>query len=438
MKGLVILIGLIAFVAIGCVAIPFIVMPNAGIAAALPVIYVPGEHLAVLGHIPITNVPITNTIFSTWLVIAFVFLWVLPIVARRKDIPGRAQAFVELLVEAWYGLAKGVAGAKARQLMPLILSIFFLLLPANLIKIFPGVDSVGELHCAGLIPPHVDQDDSTASRENYVQFNGYDVNRLGNVLGLEIYALKNTETVNVGETLAYEQYKDCKETLHRISAEDDFNLENRAEGYEEAPAEPHDENGENGEGEESEDAEGESRIMLTSAQSQPPSASEPQAEAGRHYNTHPSEDRYVVTPFIRGPSTDLSLTLAMAIVAMVMAQFFGIKELGFGGWGVKFVNILALEKGGIKFIDFVVGLLEAVLEFAKVVSFAFRLFGAMFAGQVLMFVIVFLVATFVPVIVVVLEVFIGLIQAFVFAILFLMFASVAMTPLHDDHSHEHH
>ena len=87
-------------------------------------------------------------------------------------------------------------------------------------------------------------------------------------------------------------------------------------------------------------------------------------------------------------------------------------------------------------MDFVVGLLEIISELAKIVSFGFRLFGNIFAGQVLLFVMTFLVATLLPAIFYGLELFVGLIQAFVFSMLLLVFSTMAMAGHgHDDEEH---
>lgn len=484
MKGLIYLVLMIVFVAIGCVAIPFVVMPGADIGVALPVIYVPGEHIESLKYLP-GHTPVTNTMIAAWITIGVLVFWILPVVWLRKQVPGRAQGFIEMIVEYWMNLARTVAGEKGRQLVPLTLSIFFFVLVANMMKIVPGVDTIGELHCAGLVPHSVGEEEefltreyfenldeeqlneileeagvesvedltdeqivefgeheySRVSKENFIAFSGYKVQSLS---GDSVVALKNSETLNTGENMTYEQYKDCKESLHAgdifndppaEDAEDD--AAEPEESEEEAPA---DDAGEGEEGSEEGETEGANNgIVLVANQSGGDSGANPAAEGEvkRKYGTDPANDYFAVTPFVRGATTDLSMTLAIALIAMVTVQYFSIKELGVGGWGVKFVNLPAIEAGGIKIIDFAVGLLEIVLEFAKVVSFAFRLFGAMFAGQILMFVIVFLAGTFVPVIVVLLEVFIGAIQAFVFAILFVMFSTVAMTSHHGD-DHDHH
>jgi F-type H+-transporting ATPase subunit a len=116
-------------------------------------------------------------------------------------------------------------------------------------------------------------------------------------------------------------------------------------------------------------------------------------------------------------------------------QYFGFKALG-AGYLRKFFNFNAdkIAKNPLSALDFVVGILELVSEIAKTLSFAFRLFGNIFAGQVLLFVIGFLlpVALFA---IYGLEFFVGTIQAVVFGLLTLTFMAGATQHHGDD---EHH
>ena len=91
-----------------------------------------------------------------------------------------------------------------------------------------------------------------------------------------------------------------------------------------------------------------------------------------------------IVPFLHGPSTDLNFTFALALVAMMAVEFFGFRALGLG-YLVKFFNFGGMiNKPVFGVIDFGVGLLELVSEFSKIISFAFRLFGNLFAGGLLL------------------------------------------------------
>ena len=114
-----------------------------------------------------------------------------------------------------------------------------------------------------------------------------------------------------------------------------------------------------------------------------------------------------------------------------------------GDYLQKFINLRALgnaSKNPIGAVDFVVGIFEIVSEFAKVISLAFRLFGNIFAGAVLIFVMHFLISTGLPIIFFGLETIVGFAQAAVFAVLTLIFCAQAMVSHHhdDDHEEAHH
>jgi F-type H+-transporting ATPase subunit a len=143
---------------------------------------------------------------------------------------------------------------------------------------------------------------------------------------------------------------------------------------------------------------------------------------GFHETSPEGEPEFV--PLLRAATTDLNTTLAIALTSVVATQIFGLKELG-GGYVEKFFNF----RGGP--IGIYVGLLELIAEFAKIVSFTFRLFGNIFAGEVLLAVIVFLVPWLAALPFYGLELFVGFIQAFVFAVLTLVFMTLATT------AHEH-
>lgn len=152
---------------------------------------------------------------------------------------------------------------------------------------------------------------------------------------------------------------------------------------------------------------------------------------------HPEEGHhgeYLLIPLVRVVSTDLNFTVALALVAVVMIQVFGVRAQG-GAYFSKFWNTgTVFSKPIFGVIDFGVGLLEIVSEFSKVLSFAFRLFGNIFAGSVLLFVIGSLVPVFAQSIFYLLEFFVGAIQAFVFGLLAMTFMAQAT----QGHGGEHH
>lgn len=132
---------------------------------------------------------------------------------------------------------------------------------------------------------------------------------------------------------------------------------------------------------------------------------------------------YEFRPFLRVTSTDLNFTLALALVSVIMTQVIGLRALGLH-YLEKFFNFRALVRGPMGVLDFAVGLLELISEFSKILSFSFRLFGNIFAGSVLLFV---MGALMPPILFAFfgLELFVGLIQAFVFGILTTVFMAQA-------------
>lgn len=152
----------------------------------------------------------------------------------------------------------------------------------------------------------------------------------------------------------------------------------------------------------------------------------------------------VLVPFFRSANADLSTTVALGLITMVAVQVFGFRFQG-RHYLRKYINFTAPAhiKGALRPVLMVangfVGILELVSEVIKIFSFAFRLFGNIFAGEVLLMVVTFL-AAFVAVLPFMgLELFVGLIQALVFSMLSLIFYSMA-TEGHggEEHHEEHH
>ncbi|MDP1620246.1 MAG: F0F1 ATP synthase subunit A [Candidatus Moranbacteria bacterium] len=136
----------------------------------------------------------------------------------------------------------------------------------------------------------------------------------------------------------------------------------------------------------------------------------------------------ILVPFIRSASADLNMTLAIALISVFTIQFMGIAAIGAARYAGKFfVNPLRKPY----FIGTFVGILELISEVAKIISFSFRLFGNIFAGEVLLIVMLNLVPYFVPLPFLFLELFVGFVQALVFAMLTLVFLKMAVT------AHEH-
>lgn len=141
------------------------------------------------------------------------------------------------------------------------------------------------------------------------------------------------------------------------------------------------------------------------------------------WETH--EGHEVFIPILRSTYADVNMTFALALISVTACQIFGFSMLGMKGYGGKFFkNPLKNPVGSF------VGILELMSEFSKMISFTFRLFGNIFAGEVLLLVISFLVPIIAPLPFYGLELFVGFIQALVFSFLTLVFLSIATTGHH--------
>jgi F-type H+-transporting ATPase subunit a len=155
------------------------------------------------------------------------------------------------------------------------------------------------------------------------------------------------------------------------------------------------------------------------------------------YDTELSHE-YILAPFFRGISVDLNFTVSLALIAVVMIQVVGFRAQGLG-YLSKFFNTRRMFK--VPFfgaMDFLVGLLELISELSKILSFAFRLFGNMFAGIVLVAIVAGLLGKFsiLPAMIMMFELFLGVIQAFVFGMLTMVFMAQA-TQGHGEEHAEH-
>ncbi len=135
------------------------------------------------------------------------------------------------------------------------------------------------------------------------------------------------------------------------------------------------------------------------------------------YEIHDGHKLFV--PFFRSLASDLNFTLAIATLAVFMVNVFGMMAQGFKTYSSKFFSFKDP-------ISFFVGLLELLGEFSRIISFSFRLFGNIFAGEVLLIITGALMPFLVPVPFLMLEIFVGFIQALVFSMLTLVFISISI------------
>lgn len=154
----------------------------------------------------------------------------------------------------------------------------------------------------------------------------------------------------------------------------------------------------------------------------------------------------IFVPFLRGGTADLNTTLVLALMAVILTHVMSVVTTGFWSYLNRFVGLnLFLELPRKIFkehdytallvnpIKFFVGLIELIGEFTKVASLSFRLFGNIFAGEVLLGVMATIFAYVLPIPFIFLEVIVGVIQALIFSMLTLVFLTVLTTSHEESH-----
>lgn len=317
----------------------------------------PTPHIAIKAEtlFHVGGIAVTNTMFTSWLVVATMIITVFLATRRWELVPSGAQNVVEAVVEAFYNLVVNVAGEKnGRRFFPVVATIFFFVLASNWLSLLPVFNVIGGLH----EQEHGFVMEKTAAGSldvAYVPFSGP-----GGLSG---------DTIDEDDPAASQKYEEAK-------------------------------------------AQGKSVGELI--------------------------------PFLRGPNTDLNTPLALAIASAIAVETWGVSSLGLFSYGKKFFNFGTLLRGlfrlnfGLVFqgiIDAFVGILELISEMVRLVSFTFRLFGNMFAGEVVILMFTFLTPFIVTIVFYGLELFVGVIQAFIFAMLTLVFGVMAVS--HGEHGAEH-
>jgi len=312
-----------ALVILNILPIPGVVLPEISIAAE-PVF-------------DLFGFTITNTLLASWFTMIFLIVSTWAITRKVKEVPGRWQGFLEMVIEGFYGLVEGAAGPRwAPKFFPIVMTIFLFVIASNWLGLTPLYGSWGPLH-------HTDH-------------------------GPNVIWVNDSKTFGIlGEE------ETAPEEAQPVSHE--------------------------GEGE-----------------------------------------RYALIPLFRAPTTDLNVTIALAIVSVFLTQYFGVQALGIGYFG-KFISVSDFvgaftKKGvgcigrigtfGMGIINFFIGIVELISEVGKIVSFSFRLFGNIFAGEVLLGVMAFLIPYLVSLPFYGLEIFVGFVQALVFMMLTVAFFVVAV------------
>ena len=316
---------------------------------------------------------LTNTMIATWIAIIVLIAIALKVRSGMSEVPGRFQGMVEVFIEFFLDLAERVAGHdRARQFFPLVMTIFLFIFVANWLGILPGFGTIGRIETVEEVVYH---------------HHCYE------------YHYESGDSPQVRADKA----NDCADhtKIQVFQGDGGFSFH------------PFGSVGDAGTG-----IAGDWGSYVPGDDGKPKWVDE-QAEPGKRAG--------LLVPFFRSANTDINTTLAIAIVAMFMVHFWGFRTLGLFGHGGKFIN---LKQGPIWMF---VGLLEIISEVARLISFTFRLFGNIFAGEVLLVAMIFLLPLIGIVPFLGLELFVGAIQAFIFSMLTLVFAASATVAHDGDH-----
>jgi len=375
---------------------------------------VPAIQLAAEKVVSIGGYDLMNTTVMFW--VAMVVLITLSCLATRRLrlVPGRLQSVFESVLEFFRGIAEATApGDVGRRFLPLVVAIFLGVLMSNWVGILPGVGTIGRVESIEEWVEHHVEDELGTVEEEHPGLDHEEQEALALVHLLEAHAADTFVAFN-GVLIPPGRGEAERVPLDKIVSYTDADLRHVKE-----LAESH--------GDLEQD--GVYQAILTNIRES--RVKEPFVfdEGGSKEERFDFTGRKagILVPFFRGASTDLNTTLAIALVAMVTVQVWGFMTLGFKGYSKRFFDV----KGGP--IAMFVGVLEMFGEIARVVSFTFRLFGNMFAGEVLLITMGFLLPLIGIIPFLGLELFVGLIQAFIFAMLTLVFGAIAVASHGEEH-----
>lgn len=379
-----------------------------------PIIEIAPEKLFSLGPLNVTN-----TIFTAWVMIILIGGGLYLGTRKLEMVPRGFQNVFEAVVEGFGNTVTGVAGEKnGRRFFPLVFIFFLYIVLCNWAALTPVFNHIGisedVFHHLEEEIAHEKANGKTVTSEPH-EFQGWVMKKSGITMVPPLVKTKYVKAevpagtpldlqpcyISVAIAAKLERQKPaCADTLPKT------------EGH--------------------------------AAELTPSAGLRALSDEGGHAVPEPLNSDEVfgfVAPFFRGVNTDINAPLSYAIWSAIFVEFWGISMLGLGTYGSKFFAFGAvLKKGPIGIIDIFVGLLELVSEFARLISFTFRLFGNIFAGEVLLFMMSFLVPFVLIDVFYALEIFVGLIQGFVFSMLTLVFAVMATSHHgdHDEHHDDHH
>lgn len=374
----------------------------------IPFIAVPAERVAYIGTYQLLNS--TLMFWVAGLILVFI-AWR----ASRKmtDVPTGLQNLVEVIFEFFSGTADAAAGGipkAGRRFLPLVTIIFLVVLMSNWVGILPGVGSIGRIETIEEWTHHHLEEFETQVELDHPSYTHRQVETAALVHLLEEHG-EDTFVAFDGAIVPLGRGEQARVPLNEIVTFDEKDLHEIEEAIQHG-------------------ADLDRLSILERIESHIK-----QSEVQSHF-TFEGEDFHgktvgLLVPYLRGASTDINTTLAIAIVAMFTVQIWGFRALGFRGYGGKFF-VNPISQGPIATF---VGILEGFGELTRTISFTFRLFGNMFAGEILLIAMAFLLPLIGIIPFIGLELFVGAIQAFIFAMLTLVFGVMAVASHGDHDSH---
>ena len=369
-----------------------------------------------------------STPFSYNLKNSTVMLWIAMLVliflswrATRniKDVPSGLQNVFELIFQFFIDTADEAGGKKARRFLPVVITIFLAVLAFNWMGILPGVGSIGKVETIEEWVHHHSHSGHCYDVAKTSKNKNIDKYLLAELCVLEedashgFVVFDDVSSINI---MPLGRGESARAPLHAIG---DYEVQDIVDIKKKITSgtKPEDINEFNTIKENIK-----SGKVLKLYENPDDGTISPESYLGKNTGE--------LIPFFRGASTDVNTTLAIAIFAMIAIQFWGFSSLGFTGYGGKFINF---SHGP---INAFVGILELFGEFAKTISFTFRLFGNMFAGEIVLISMGFLLPLIGMMPFMGLELFVGVIQAFIFSMLTLVFGVLAVTSHSEHEAHD--
>jgi len=385
----------------------------------IPFISVPAERVTSIG-----SYPLLNSTIMFWFG-GCILLFIAWRAGRNvKDVPSGWQNLMEMIYEFFSNTVDGVAGGSpkaGRRFLALVSTIFLVVMIINWVGILPGVGSIGKIESIEQWVHHHAESIEEEIHAAHPDYSDEQVEALALVHLLreseKREKRKYTFVAFDGAIVPLGRGEQARVPLNKIIS---FKLGD-LDHIEEAVEHGHD------------------LSHLEVLENIHHDIESGKVKESFIYDGHDIEltgkTAGLLIPYLRGASTDINTTLAIAIVAMVTVQIWGFRALGVRGYGGKFL-VNPITKGPIATF---VGVLEGFGELTRTISFTFRLFGNMFAGEILLIAMAFLLPLIGIIPFMGLELFVGVIQAYIFAMLTLVFGVMAVASHgdHDSHAEDH-